>query len=101
MNSRPSQKFPGSPNLIPCDHEWGSVVKNPPANAGDAGSIPGSGGSPGERKGYPLQCSGPENSMDCIVHRVAKSQTRLSDFHLLFHKQSLQCGCTDKFRGSG
>ena len=39
------------------------------------------GRSPGEGKGYPLQCSGLENSMDCIVHRVAKGQTRLSDFH--------------------
>ena len=44
-------------------------------------SIPGLGRSPGEGKGYPLQCSGLENSMDCIVHVVAKSRTRLSDFH--------------------
>ena len=36
----------------------GSVVKNLPANAGGVGSIPGLGRSPGERKGYPLQCSG-------------------------------------------
>ena len=36
---------------------------------------------PGEGKGYPLQYSGLENSMDCIVHGVAKNQTRLSDFH--------------------
>ena len=35
-----------------------------------------------EGKGYPLQYSGLENSMDCIVHGVAKSQTQLSDFHL-------------------
>ena len=33
--------------------------------------------------GYPLQYFGLENSMDCIVHGVAKSQTRLSDFHVL------------------
>ena len=39
--------------------------------------------SPGEGKGYPLQYSGLENSMTCIVHGIAKSQTRLSDFHLL------------------
>ena len=38
-------------------------------------SIPGLGGSPGEEKGYPLQYSGLENSVDCIVHGVAKSQT--------------------------
>ena len=39
------------------------------------------GRSLGEGKGYPLQYSGQENSMDCIVHGGAKSQTRLSDFH--------------------
>jgi len=50
-------------------------------NAGDLGSIPGLGRSPGEGKGYPLQYSGLENSVDYIVHRVAKSWTRLSDFH--------------------
>ena len=43
--------------------------------------IPGLGRSPGEGKGYPLQYSGLENSMDCIVHGVTKSQTGLSDFH--------------------
>ena len=37
--------------------------------------------SPGEGKGYPLQYSGLENCMDCIAHGVAKSQTRLSNFH--------------------
>ena len=46
-------------------------------------SIPGLGRSPGEGKGYPLQYSGLENSMDCVVHGVAKSWTRLSGFH--FH----------------
>ena len=49
-------------------------------------SIPGLGRSPGERKGYLLQYSGLENSMDCIVHGLTKSRTRLSDFH--FHSQS-------------
>ena len=43
-------------------------------NAGDLVSIPGLGRFPGERKGYPVQYSGLENSMDCIVHGVAKSQ---------------------------
>ena len=47
--------------------------------------ILGLGRSPGEGKGYPLQYSGLENSMDCIVHGVAKSQTRLSNFHFHFH----------------
>ena len=102
-----SQAFPDS-----------SVGKESAGNAGDPGSIPGSGRSPGEgigcspqyswaslvakleksppvmretwvqslgwgdplEKGYPLQSSGLENSMDCIVHWVAKSQTRLSNF---------------------
>ena len=50
---------------------------------GDLGLIPGLGGSPGEGKGYSLQYSGLENSMDCIVHGVTKSRTQLSDFHFL------------------
>ena len=45
---------------LPC----GSVVKKPSASAGDAGLIPGSGRSPGEGNGNPLQCSCLENSMD-------------------------------------
>ena len=44
-------------------------------------SIPGLGRSPGEGKGYPLQYSGLENSMDYTVHGIAKSWTRLRDFH--------------------
>ena len=44
---------------------------------------PGLGRSPEEGKGYPLQYSGLENSMDCIVHGVSKTQTRLSNFHCL------------------
>ena len=42
----------------------GSGIKNPPANAGDWGSTPGSGRSPGEGNGNPLQYSCLENSMD-------------------------------------
>ena len=52
-------------------------------NVGDLGLIPGSGISPGEGKGYPLQYSGLKNSMDCIIHGVTKSQARLSKLH--FH----------------
>ena len=59
----------------------GSAGKESTCNAGDLGSIPGLGRSPGEGKGYPLQYSGLENSMDYIVHGVSKSWTRLSDFH--------------------
>ena len=62
----------------------GSAGKESACNLGDLGSIPGLGKSPGEGKGYPLQYSGLENSMDCIVHGVAKSQTWLSDFHFHF-----------------
>ena len=58
----------------------GSAGKESACNAGDLGLIPGLGRPPGEGKGYPLQYSGLENSMDCIVHGVAKGWTRLS-FH--------------------
>ena len=60
----------------------GSAGKESACNVGDLGSIPGLGRSPGEGKGYPLQYSGLENSMDCIVHGVSKSWTQLSDFHV-------------------
>ena len=45
----------------------------------------------GEGKGYTLQYSGLENSMDCIVHGVAKRQTRLSTFHSLNHSVLNEC----------
>ena len=61
-----------------------SAGKESTCNAGDPSSIPGLRRSPGEGKAYPLQYSGLENSMACIVHRVAKSQTGLSDFHFHF-----------------
>ena len=63
----------------------GSDGEESTCNAGDLGLIPGLGKSPEEGKGYPLQYSGLENSMDCIVHGVAKSQTRLSNFHFTYH----------------
>ena len=50
---------------------------------GDLGSIPGLGRSPGEGNGYPLQYSGLENSMDCVVPGVTESWTQLSDLNLL------------------
>ena len=55
--------------------------KESACRAGDLGSVPGLGRSPGEGKGYLLQYSGLENSMDCIVYGATKSRTRLSDFH--------------------
>ena len=59
----------------------GSDGKGSAHSAGDLGLIPGLGRSPEERKDYPLQYSGLDNSTDCIVHGVAKCQTWLSDFH--------------------
>ena len=63
----------------------GSEVKTSVYNAGDLGSIPGSGRSPGEGNGNPLQYSCPENHMDrgawwATVHGVSKSWTQMSDF---------------------
>ena len=60
----------------------GSEVKTSACNAGDPGSIPGSGRSPGEEVGNPLQCSCWEKPMDrgalsVMVHRAAKSQIQL------------------------
>ena len=60
-----------------------SAGKESACSVGDPGWIPELGRSPGERKGYLLQCSGLENSMNYIVHEVSKSRTRLSDIH--FH----------------
>ena len=69
-------------------HDWATPLHFTPSfasqesvwNAGDLGSIPGLGRSPGEGKSYPLQYSGLEKSM-VTVHGVAKSQTWLSKFH--------------------
>ena len=73
---------------LPC-LPGGSEVKVSACNAGDLGSILGLGRSPGEGNGNPLQYSCLENLMDrgawwATVHRVTKSQTRLSDF-TFFH----------------
>ena len=62
----------------------GSAGKEFTCNVEDLGLIPGLGRSPAEGKGYPLQYSGLENFMDCIIHGVAKSQTQPSDFHFHF-----------------
>ena len=60
---------------FPC----GSAGKESACNVGDLDLIPELGRHPGEGKGYPLRYSGLENSMDCIVHRVGKSRTRLRE----------------------
>ena len=54
---------------------YGSAGKESACNAGDHGLIPGLGRSPRKGKGYPLQYSGLENSMDCIVRGVTESDT--------------------------
>ena len=72
---------------FPC----GSAGKESACNAGDLDLTPGLERSPGEGKGYSLQYSGLENSMDCIVRGVEKSRTRLSDFHFHFTTIILIC----------
>ena len=64
---------------FPCS----SAGRESACSVGDLGSTPGLGRAPGGGKGYPLQSSGLEHSVDCIVHGVAKSWTRLGDFHSL------------------
>ena len=71
------RRFPPNAKAQVCFLLWASLVaqlvKNPPANTGGPGSIPGLGRSPGEGKGYPLQCSGLENSMDYIYVEISFS----------------------------
>ena len=62
----------------------GSAGKEYACNVGDLGLIPVLGRFLEEGKGYPLQYSGLENPMDYTVHGVARSQTRLSNFHFHF-----------------
>ena len=62
---------------FPC----GLAGKESACNAEDLGLIPRMRRSPEEVKGYPLQYSGLKNSMDCLVHGVTESRTRLSSFH--------------------
>ena len=57
-------------------------------NAGDPSSIPGLGRSPGEEKGYPLQYSDLENSKDCIVHGVTKSQRHWATFPFILNTET-------------
>ena len=75
----------------------GSAGKESAYNAGDLDLIPGMGRSPEEGNGYPLQYSGLENSMDCVVHGVAElDRTERLSFSLSFFiKQALSW----RFRG--
>lgn len=73
-----------------CNMFCSSAGEEPTCNVGDPGSIPGSWTSPEEVNSYPLQYFGPENSMDCIVHRyIPQSRIGLSDFHLHFPSPKL------------
>ena len=62
-------------HLIELGFPGGSMVKKPPANTGDMGSISGLGRSPGEGKGNPLQCSCLANCMDRGVWQKASLKT--------------------------
>ena len=69
----------------------GSAGKESACNTGNLGSIPGLGWSPGEGKGYPLQYSGLENSMDCIVYGVSELDT--TERHSLHFTLESVCVC--------
>ena len=79
----------------------GNDGKESACNVGDLGSIPGWEDPPGEGKGCQLRHSGLENSMDCMVHGVAKSQTWLSNFTFTFflvmkgYQKGKVCGRTN------
>ena len=70
------------PSLENFEHSFASMIfpsgsagKESSCSGGDLGSVSGLGRSPGEGKGYPLQYSGLESSIECLVHEVTKSQT--------------------------
>ena len=86
----PFSSYPHRRYLLPFFPD-SSVGKESTCNAGDPGSIPGLGRSHGEGKGYPLQYSGLDNSMNCIVHGVTKSRTQLSNLHSLYHSHTHSC----------
>ena len=89
---RSKERWPELKTQLPKDHKrlteggaWQVDLKFVILDMGDLGSIPRLGRSPGEGKDYPFQYSGLENSMDCVVHGVAKSWIQLSEFHFHFH----------------
>ena len=92
--------FPGKSTGVGCKQvHWiticGSAGKESTCDAGDLGSIPGLGRSPGEGNGAPLQYSCLENPMDggtwkAAVHGVAEGWTQLSDFIFTFHSHALE-----------
>ena len=89
-----SGKSPGEGIEYPFKYSWASLMvqlvkkkKESACNVEDLSSTIELGRNPGEGKGYLPQYSGLENSMNCIVHVVAKSRTRLSDFD--FHLRTM------------
>ena len=80
---RESWKRDRLPTPVFLGFPFGSAGKESACNAGDMGSIPDLESYHGEGNGYPVQYSGLENSMDCIVHEVKKSHTQLSNFHFI------------------
>ena len=94
-----SGRCPGGGHGSPLQYSWASLVAQTEKYAcstGDSGVIPGSGRSPGGGHGSPLQYSCLENPVDrgvwrATVHRVAKSQTQLSDRALTHVPDSLPC----------
>ena len=77
-----------------------SAGKESTCNVWDLGSIPGVARAPGGENGYSFQYSGLKNSMDCIVHGVAKNQKQLSDFHFSLVVQWIR-PCALNVRGPG
>ena len=89
-------RSPGESNRLPTPvflhFPCGSAGKESACNVGDQGSIPRLGRSPEEGKGYPLQYSGLENSMDCIVHEGPKESdtTERLTLSLFYYKSNLR-----------
>ena len=88
----PPEKAIGYLLQCSCASLVAQLVRNPPAMWVDLGLIPGLGRSPGEGKGYPLQYSGLENSMDCIVHGGPKESdtTERLTISLFYYKSNLR-----------
>ena len=80
-SGRPPWRRDRLPTPVFLGFPGGSAGEEPTCHAGDLGLIPGTGRSPGEGKGYPLQ----NLAMDSTVHGVTKSQTRQSDLDSPFH----------------
>ena len=78
-------RMDGPPTTVFLSFPGGSAARESTCNARDLSLIPGLGRFPEEGNMYILQYSGLENSMDCVVHWVVKSRTRLSSFHWLPH----------------